>query len=345
MHMIIPFQKKAIRLNKTPASFDRIMKTPKLNSYPINNEVFYIYKMQSENLSQIGLVCLMSFADNSTIKIYPHELTCRENENTYFNHLLNKGEQLSPVIFVHKRLPLICTVINKATQASEPAFSITKDNIIHSLWEINNPHWLKLIAQAYSPITDFYIADGHHRIAATKRLKQIQPQTRHIASLLMQDTQVHISSFHRIVHFSNHFSKKCFMQFIKKDFTISMTLKPFHPTKQEEFGLYIDRQWFIIRLKKSLLRKLKQMAPIGTNIFEWHILSQHKNYNLHYLEGNKNLTALELQVNSLKNAVGFTVAAIAVSDFLRIAKLGNLLPPYSTCFFPKPLPNVLTYSN
>ena len=53
--------------------------------------------------------------------------------------------------------------------------------------------------------------------------------------------------------------------------------------------------------------------------------------------GNEGVEGLESRVDSQKASVAFRVGTVTVSDIMRVADAGQLMPPKATCFTPKPL--------
>lgn len=53
--------------------------------------------------------------------------------------------------------------------------------------------------------------------------------------------------------------------------------------------------------------------------------------------GNEGDEGLESRVDSKRACAAFRVGRVTVSDIMRVADAGQLMPPKATCFSPKPL--------
>ena len=57
--------------------------------------------------------------------------------------------------------------------------------------------------------------------------------------------------------------------------------------------------------------------------------------------GSEGLVGLESRVNSKAASLAFYVGRVTVTDIMRVADAGQLMPPKATCFSPKPLSGLL----
>lgn len=344
--MIIPFKESSLSLQGDESHFfEQVLLTYDDRSQEgQNRELFFIYKMQSSSICQTGLICLVPFANDSNFHIHPHELTLREKEDCYFEQLQRDGKQRNPVILVHAQSSRISNLIRKVTKMPCTFRLTSEDQVTHSVWKINKPSLIKLIQEVYSPIRTLYIADGHHRFAAVKRMAALKPWLHHIAALLIPDDQINLLSFHRICTFHPDFLQNNLRHLIEKNFVMHLTSEPFQPVHQNEFGLYMGDKWFLLRLRESIFNDFSGDNAVGSDILEKYLLSACGDFALHYLPGDKSLLTLKEQVDALCTAVGFSLAAIPIQYFLQAVEAKMLFPPHSTYFLPKPLHDTFVYS-
>ena len=97
------------------------------------------------------------------------------------------------------------------------------------------------------PVT--YIADGHHRAASAAKVSQYMPSNKsatYFLTTIFPASELKILDYNRVVKDLNGLSTDEFLKKIEIDFTVEKTTKPFAPKKPHQFGMYLDRQWYIL---------------------------------------------------------------------------------------------------
>jgi uncharacterized protein (DUF1015 family) len=341
--LINPFKKADLYFtNRAPFSITDTTTPPHLTP---NEESFCIYKMDYQNRSQIGLICLLSLCSESPMKIYPHEST--RQENYYLDLWESQNEHSDLMMLIHKEDPEINYFIERLTKA-KPDSSITgEDGVRHSLWEINNITCVKELTKTYSQLTKLYIADGHHRYAALQKIGEKAPHFNTLPVLLLCERQINIAPFHRLVLSHNRISTDFICNKLLNYFEIEPSSTAFQPTQHHEIGCYLNSEWFIARLRQPYVEQLKGKNRMGTTILERYIIQtlfQEHDYELDYVGGTNALNTLQARVNINPNTLGFSIAPVSSMDFLSIAESEELFPAHTTCFLPKPSQKMIVYS-
>lgn len=308
-------------------------------------EAFFIYKIAHCHFYQTGLICSLALDKTSSIKIHPHEHTLHSKEKKYLLQLKNQKKHINPIILTYKKTLTLEQLIYVLTQSAPNKVFHTNNNVVHSVWKINNKNFIDLIKREYNKINHFYIADGHHRYSAFKKIKR-NLEDNYLNSFIVPDNQINILPFHRIVKTNKKIDEIFIYHRLKKLFFIKLSIHAFQPKNKNEFGLYVNHIWFALTLKKKYFEQLTSLQQVGTNIFESHILSvlfKPEEYQVEYIGGEEELSFFQHKVDIEKYAVGFSFAPVSVEDFFEHAGSGNLLPPHSTYFFPKPHENIMSY--
>jgi len=313
------------------------------------NKIFYIYKIQKSNISQTGLLGLVPVNANSALKIHPHEQTILEKEISYENFLETQRVQSNPVFLVHKYHKHIDYTIKQITENKPETVFYLPNDTQHSIWKVNNTFLANKLEIYYQEIEDLYIADGHHRYSAARRVSTRLPRLNSMFSFLVSNNQVNIEAFNRLVEIPENISLNEFMNNLKEYFDLTILSTPLTPSSME-IELYINSQWYELKLKKQLSKRLNKLNQNGYWILDNYIFKnilnikdQRFSKEISYLSGENDLQELEKKVDKVGHAAGFSLAPIDKNKFIDYAEVGHLLPPHSTYFTLKPAENIMSY--
>ena len=118
----------------------------------------------------IGFVLCAYVDDYLSGAIKKHELTRKEKEDDRMRHFRAQNANVEPVFLAFRDNEVLGDIIRR-TIAGEPEYDfVAEDGIGHTLWIINDDATIAAITKAFSGIDAMYIADGHHRTAASVRI-------------------------------------------------------------------------------------------------------------------------------------------------------------------------------
>jgi uncharacterized protein (DUF1015 family) len=198
----------------------------------------YIYKQTSEKHSCIGVIAGASVEEYLAKKIKIHEATLTSREAVFEHYLDVVGYNAEPVLLSYKGNSRIQEAIDGvALDRPEYEFTTT-DKIKHELWVVPNKDADKI--QAYfEPIKEVYIADGHHRSASSAGLYTSKgdhyPNAENFLAYFVEEQQLNISSFNRIVKSLNHLKPETFLAKISQLGTLEKLEKGLPPKKKPYF--------------------------------------------------------------------------------------------------------------
>ena len=136
---------------------------------------------------------------------------------------------------------------------------------------------------------------------------------------------------------------------LAEKFTVQKADNAVSPSKLHEFGLYINKQWYVLLAKEGTYTN----GPIGildVTILQENILDpllgikdQRTDKRIDFVGGIRGLAELEKRVDSGEMAVAFSLYPVSIQQLFDIADSGNVMPPKSTWFEPKLRDGLLTH--
>ena len=137
----------------------------------------YVYAQTMEGRTQTGLVAGSSIDDYFNDNIKKHELTLVAKENDRIKHMKTKMAQPGMVFLTYKSVEEIDVIINHYCEHHEAENDFTdSQNVRHQLWKIDNENIINKLTELFKEnVAASYIADGHHRSAASAKVgKQLR---------------------------------------------------------------------------------------------------------------------------------------------------------------------------
>ncbi len=210
-----------------------------------------------------------------------------------------------------------------------------KRHIIKSLSDKTN---IQQIKEQLANIDSFYLADGHHRSAAIADFHNKYPQlpNSHFLSLLMEENQLRINSFHRLIRAVVPKSTEDLIRELSNDFDVyPLNSSLYRPENKGEFGLYDGKNWFKLILKYQehmldveLLEKYVVRAV-------YNIQDSRTDSQISFMPNTDGLNKLEELVNNHAFDVAFTLKPCEFSEIREVSDRHETLPPKSTFIEPK----------
>ena len=312
-----------------------------------NNPVFYIYEIQAKNQNFTGIIAGTSIEDYQQNIIKKHEDTLQYRVEVFKDYLHQTGFNTEPVLLTYRDDMELNSWINfKKNQPRVYEFS-TKKKEKHLLWKIEHQPEIEYIQNKFEEIGDLYIADGHHRTASAEMLfKQDKAagneNIKYFMSFLIAESNVKIYEFNRVIRDLNNHSKSEFLELLSNTFWINNKQQElWKPTKKFEFGMYLDNEFYCLKLKdlnsfKSDLDSLdaqilyeKVLQPIlGINDLR-------NDERIDYIPGNQSITTIKEVVDEGAFEIGFMLFPLQISEIKALADNNLIMPPKSTFIEPK----------
>ena len=310
---------------------------------------FYIYQIELGDHKQLGFLALASVADFEKNIIKPHEKIYQSRKIERAEQMMNIKTQIGPIYVSYPSEKILSDFFLSLTKNS-PSYDFESfDNSIHKLWCVNDSNSVKKFQNLTKAISHLYIADGHHRMGAMQHIKNINPLNDKFMIAAFPSNECKIFDYNRVIKDLNSLSKEDFLSALSKDFKISKTDKSFKPNNKKEFGMYHDKQWYIINFVGSL-NSDNFIDDLDINILNDFCLTKILNIKdvnnderIRFIAGCHGLKALEKKVDDNLGSIAFSIFPSEISDVMKVADNSFTMPPKSTWFDPKPLDGLVVY--
>lgn len=362
---IYPFQANYPKIALV-ASFDSFIKTAKhkykqyLDSgfyQKHNKDAIFIYEIEFEGQSIQGIICTTSIQDILDGKALKHEDTLATREQETMDHIMQREAIIKPILLAHKHSKSLEKLKKKHLSKKKKLFEFELMNgVVHRYFYIEGGVAIDQFQNVFaSEISETFIADGHHRSAASKLLykkseKDQSPKYKRILTAYFNIDDLHIWDYNRIINGLQGISATKLIAALSNEFKITYLDAP-KPLRQPfEFLMLLQNEWYLLEVKKSILKAWQKVHQplIHTLILNELILRKifkvkdiRFDNRMRYVPGPLGIKGVEEKTNKLPTNVGFYMMPVSKADFMAMALKGDVLPPKSTWFEPRLVNGVL----
>lgn len=314
----------------------------------------YIYQQIMDGRGQKGIVCCTSVDDYINNIIKKHERTRLLKEIDRVNHVDICNANTGPIFLTYRNNDEISSIVEEWSKKVPVYDFISEDGNGHRVWIIDDNIIIEKLVKLFKSIKYLYIADGHHRSAsavkvALNRRKRLGKYTgdeefNYFLSIIYPDTELKVFDYNRTVKDLNGLSEEEFFSKVKESFYLSKSEgnKPVTPKKKHEFGMYMNKQWFILRAKDGSFDENNSIDSLDVSILQNNLLNPilgisdpTKSERIEFIGGIRGLKELENRADT-DMKVSFSMYATTIDDIMNVADDGKTMPPKSTWFEPKP---------
>lgn len=314
----------------------------------------YIYQQIMDGRGQKGIVCCTSVDDYINNIIKKHERTRLLKEIDRVNHVDICNANTGPIFLTYRNNDEISSIVEEWSKKVPVYDFISEDGNGHRVWIIDDNIIIEKLVKLFKSIKYLYIADGHHRSAsavkvALNRRKQLGKYTgdeefNYFLSIIYPDTELKVFDYNRTVKDLNGLSEEEFFNKVKESFYLfkSEGNKPVTPKNKHEFGMYMNKQWFILRAKDGSFDENNSIDSLDVSILQNNLLNPilgisdpTKSERIEFIGGIRGLKELENRADT-DMKVSFSMYATTIDDIMNVADDGKTMPPKSTWFEPKP---------
>lgn len=308
-------------------------------------DTLYVYlQLNKENNQQyLGLICNVSAKDYYDDKIKVHENTLTEKENQLIDHIRICGAIGEPVLLTHFANTQVESLLNLVIENQVPDIDFTDEvNRQHTIYKVQSLELIADFNKAYQTLANFYIADGHHRSAASAGYyHKAGVENGKYLAFLVPANHLHIDSFYRAYKSDNPFNANDFIENLKSHFEISEASNMVVPKAPKTFGLCTSAGWFNLKFKGTI-DSTSAVNTLDVSILEafvfrekLHIADSKTDHRLTYIKGNTPIQHIDDEVKKGTYDVVFTVYPCDIEEVFKIADQGLIMPPKSTYIEPK----------
>jgi len=325
-----------------------------------NKNSFYIYKISTKNHAQVGIVGTAKLSAYDNLHIRGHEEIYLERAQKRQKEMDNLNAQVGPIYVIHPDNAELTELIKKEI-FSKPTYSFEAlDHCKHEMWIVNEESKILKICDLFNKINRIYIADGHHRIEALSKFAEFKKHQNpnhtgkeaynYFMVAIFPKSQARILDYNRLIKDLYGYSPKDFIKQIKKNFFVEKKNSSFKPSESRSFGMYLDKSWYSIKLKKNPEQNLFSIINLDINLLHYYLLEPilgvgdpRYDNRIDFIAGFHGLESIERKVDSGEAKVGFSLFATRIEDVIDFADQKLTMPPKSTWFDPKPLDGLVAY--
>ena len=344
--------------SKSKEQFELMKKNSILTKDSKNS--FYIYKISTKDHEQVGIVGIAKLSAYDNLHILGHEEIYLERAQKRQKEMDNLNAQVGPIYVIHPDNAELTELIKKEI-FSKPTYSFEAlDHCKHEMWIINEESKVLKICDLFNTINRIYIADGHHRIEALLKIAEFKKHQNpnhtgkepynYFMVAIFPKSQARILDYNRLIKDLYGYSPSNFIKQIKKNFTVQKQDTSYKPKETKSFGMYLDKNWYSIKLKKNPEKNLFRIINLDINILHKYLLEPilavrdpRYDQRIGFIAGFHGLDSIKKKVDSGEAKVGFSLLATRIEDVIDFADQKLTMPPKSTWFDPKPLDGLIAY--
>ncbi|MEJ5167443.1 MAG: DUF1015 domain-containing protein, partial [Thermoanaerobaculia bacterium] len=310
---------------------------------------FYLYELEMDGRVQNGLVALVGCEDYEKGLIKIHEKTLERKEDDRVNYILGTKAHNEPVFFTYKGIEEINKKI-KDIKKEKPLFDFeTRDQfgvVHHRLWVVKNENDIEILQKNFEKVPCFYVADGHHRSAASYRVwKQLKEENKNhkgdeeynwFMAVMFPKEELFIYDYNRVVKDLNNLSKDEFLEKVKEKFEVFEDYKDKKPKEPKSFGMFLDGKWYLLKAREGTFDSKDILKSLDVSILQENLLDPilgikdpKTDKRIDFIGGILGMEEIERRVKG-GWAVGFSLYPTSIDDVLKVADLGLTMPPKST---------------
>ena len=215
---------------------------------------YYAYRLTAEGHVQTGLALTARIPTAEQDRIRRHEETRPDRESDRVRQMEASNGQTSPILLAYPQLPVTAEILGRATTARPPDTEAVVADAKHSLWVVDDRESVEQLTREFETLDAFYVADGHHRLAAASRVaaaRRAGPGTAsgirardYVLAVVFPDDQLRILGYHRVVRDLNGHSPDEFLELAAQEFTIEPVNPLTLPARAGEFSMYMCGKWY-----------------------------------------------------------------------------------------------------
>jgi len=295
---------------------------------------FYIYEqIRKDGKIFKGLIALCSVEDYKANKIKKHE-EIRPSRLKFLVELFKTTKVMGePTLLAHNgAVPL------DVTNAQLLYSFTTVDGKRHIIYKISEKIQLAEMQAAITAIDNLYIADGHHRSASTRDFNASVTSLDNNKSMccIMHEEDLEILPFHRLIKPVTSRPTEDIITALSNRFEVSKSVDSLYEIKnRNEFGLYVGKQWYQLKLKGSSDLPDVQILEnyVVREIFKIADSRIDSQISFHPHTAGENL--LKNLIDADTYSIAITTKACNFSEVRLVADQNDTMPPKSTYIEPK----------
>lgn len=296
----------------------------------------YVYRQSRGDTSYTGVVCDVAVQSVADGQVRGHEAVHQLRVDALVWHHARTVAPPALVMLMHRAGPEFRRAIAEAQQ-SEPILDFAgPQDFQQTLWRIAEGSATQAVADELAA-AELYIADGHHRSAAALEEWRIanKPPEAGLLCVVHPMDGLSLSAFHRRV--SGPLDTDRLLALLGEGFEVREVDVPPTPTVGS-MGLYVGSRWYDVRLPVA---RAAGAAGLDVTILQTLVIDRldpalpGRARTVDTLPAATDLDELVARCDIDRGAL-FTLAPPPPEALVEVADAGQVMPPKTTYFEPKP---------
>ncbi len=313
-------------------------------------EAIFVYQLTIDGHSQTGIVAEIPVSEYRDGLVRKHEETRKEHEARLGHYLDTVGATSSPICLAYEGTDTIDAIVDDLID-SEPMLDFPlPDGVRQRLWQVSDSSVLDALEQAFTRIKYTYLTDGHHRAASTLH----HAASRHaqgkgsgpwdyLLTVLFPASQLRVLPFNRCVRDLGGLTPGTFLERLEPHFMVETTSadQATLPARRGQFLILMDGQAVTIT-RRAAVQDPSPVRNLDVSVLQDQVLAPvlgihdaRKDPRLDYVTGDSGIDGL-LQRCREGWQLGIACFPTSMNELMAVANAGEVMPPKSTCFDPKP---------
>lgn len=321
-----------------------------------NTPSIFVYRQESPEFSQQGLILGVSLEDYEKGNIIKHEHTREKPLKDRTKNITTTMVSAGLVWNVFQSNREIKEVIEKIKK-KDPKFRFDKYGYTHILWQETDPKILEDLLKLFKN-EKIFIADGHHRAAsAAECRKKMMTETgekklddkpwNYLLTYVASDDQIRIMAYNRVIK-ELPMDPSEFLEKLESIFEIELYDEPFNPKKKNEIAICLKGEWYKLKPKQENFKSIYNSLDVS--IIQDKVLNPilgikdvRASENIFFIGGVTDPKEMEKYVTEKGNDLFINLYPVDFKDLEKIADKGGVMPPKSTWFDPKLLSGLILH--
>ncbi len=309
---------------------------------PSPHPAFYAYRLVFGDHTQTGLVGALDVEGLHDGRVLTHENVRPKRARLLGHHLEVVGATSSPIALTHEPDESLRSIL-RTVSTRPPQVDHAVEGVEHCVWMLDEDESAK-VAEL---LTDarVYVTDGHHRSAAALAGYEAHPDEEPFArtlAVVFPADELRVEAFHRRVIDVDHRSAEELRRSLATVGTISPApdAAAAAPRARGEVGVYHHGEWS--RLVLDPLERPSALASLDVERLRRDVLGHVLGIDelapgsgVDYVPGPSGVDELVARCDA-DGLLGFVVYPTDIHDLMAVAAAGDLMPPKSSYFAPKP---------
>jgi uncharacterized protein (DUF1015 family) len=306
-----------------------------VDAYDEVSTELYVYRQRRGPDSHVGVVCDVRAGAFLNGQVRGHESVQPERVEALVNHFATSPDRAELVALFHRAGPVFVRTVAETCDTPPALRFMVPDGLEQTVWRVAEGSATVALSQELSE-AGHYIADGHHRVAASLALWQgagMPPEAGVLCVVYPMDG-LHLSAFHRRV--TGPVDPARLHALLAREFEVRPVAGP--AAVSGCFGVYVERHWFDatfegVRREGSagLDVAILHDRVLGPGLGAWADPAS----RVEIAPARTLLTELTKRCDEDRGAL-FTLAPPALAVLTGLADRDEVMPAKTTYFEPKP---------